>query len=304
MGNVNYYELFDSLDVETRSFIIREMFLGYKFRKYNKKLDISESEIPVNLIRMYYGLNPSDAKLDTMRKRFVSNYIRNESKIEGINTKNTHKKYEIDGAKVMYEFIQSDEIDNMFGVFTIVQMHKKLFSLAPHPEAAGIFRNIPVFLPGTGTELSDYTMIVTDLLELDKEVKKLVEIAPEIKKHDNMDALFEYINNAVDVKCKLIKIHPFFDGNGRVSRGFLNKLFEYAGLPPVYIKDNEKTEYHRAMNLANNDGDFSAIHNFYLYKICDSIVELDINERLKSSSNRSYSEVSTESSKIKKTTLN
>ena len=41
-------------------------------------------------------------------------------------------------------------------------------------------------------------------------------------------------------------------------------------------------EYHKAMNLANNEGDFTDIKNFYRYKVCDSIVELDINERVSS----------------------
>lgn len=56
---------------------------------------------------------------------------------------------------------------------------------------------------------------------------------------------------------------------------------EDVGLPPIYILERERGEYHKAMNEANNDGDFTDIKNFYRYKICDSIIELDINERVK-----------------------
>lgn len=35
------------------------------------------------------------------------------------------------------------------------------------------------------------------------------------------------------------------------------------------------------MNLANNEGDYSDIKNFYRYKICDSIIELDINDTVR-----------------------
>ena len=35
------------------------------------------------------------------------------------------------------------------------------------------------------------------------------------------------------------------------------------------------------MNNANNEGDYTDIKNFYHYKVCDSIVELDINERIR-----------------------
>ena len=35
------------------------------------------------------------------------------------------------------------------------------------------------------------------------------------------------------------------------------------------------------MNKANNEGDYTDIQNFYRYKVCDSIVELDINPRIR-----------------------
>ena len=47
----------------------------------------------------------------------------------------------------------------------------------------------------------------------------------------------------------------------------MNKLLEAAGLPPVYIKVNERTEYHKAMNKANNEGDYKDIKNFYHYNV-------------------------------------
>lgn len=61
----------------------------------------------------------------------------------------------------------------------------------------------------------------------------------------------------------------------------MNKLFEDVGLPPVYIKPNERTEYQEAMNLANNNASYNNIVGFYLYKICDSIIELDPRFELK-----------------------
>ena len=59
-------------------------------------------------------------------------------------------------------------------------------------------------------------------------------------------------------------------------------MLEDVGLPPIYIREKERSEYHKAMNLVNNEGDFTDIKNFYRYKVCDSIVELDINERVSS----------------------
>jgi hypothetical protein len=35
------------------------------------------------------------------------------------------------------------------------------------------------------------------------------------------------------------------------------------------------------MNKANNENDYTDIKNFYRYKICDSIIELDINNKVR-----------------------
>lgn len=181
----------------------------------------------------------------------------------------------------MYEYIHSDAIDYMFNVFTLKELHKALFSCTEYPECAGNFRNFDVYLPGTGTELAEWSMIYPRLNELDQKVQFLYSLAKELKDSDNVDNLLFYLDQCVELKCHLIKVHPFADGNGRTVRGFINKLLEDAGLPPIYIKAGERTEYHKAMNLANNEGDYTEIKNFYRYKVCDSIVELDINNRLR-----------------------
>lgn len=262
-------------------FLIREIFLGYKYRKDRGILYDSDSDVPDKLIRLYYGLKPDDATFDCMKKAFVRHYIRNESEIEGINDSSIHGEEEMKGLEAMYDYIHSEDVNYLFDVYTLKDLNQKLFSFAAFPEYAGNFRNYLTFLPKTGTDLCPWEEIYPSLKRIDVEVKELVEKAPLIKNHDNMDEMFNYLDGCVKVMCELIKVHPFGDGNGRTIRGFTNKLFEDAGLPPVYIKANERTEYHKAMNLANNEGDYSAIEQFYRYKICDSIIELDINERLK-----------------------
>lgn len=262
-------------------FMIQESFLGYKYRKAKKKLYEDKAEIPTKLIKIYYELTPHKISFDNMKKAFINKYINNESEIEGVDTKNIHSKIEIEGLQVMYEYIHSEDINYMFNVFTLKELHQKLFSLTEYPEYAGNFRNHDVYLPGTGTELSEWINIRTELNKIDIEVQKLLEEAQRIKNKGNADDLLNYLDKCVIIGCKLIKVHPFSDGNGRTIRGFINKLLEDAGLPPIYIKMNERTEYHTAMNYANNEGNYTFIKGFYRYKVCDSIIELDINERTK-----------------------
>ena len=258
-------------------FIINESFLGYKWRKERKKLySTDDRALPARLIKMYYGLTPDEVAFNKMKKRFIRRYIANESDLEEV-----HDKSEILGLKVMYDYIHSREIDKNFDVYTLCELHRKLYQFTPFPEAAGFIRNQNVYLPGTGTELCDYSYIRPRLNEIDEEVQYLRSISKEIRRSRNVDDLLAYLDLCVEVNCELIKVHPFMDGNGRTIRAFTNKLLEDAGLPPIYIGVRERGEYQEAMNKANNEGDYRDIKDFYRYKVCDSIVELDINDRIK-----------------------
>ncbi len=95
----------------------------------------------------------------------------------------------------------------------------------------------------------------------------------DIIKSDN---IIEYISYCVKETTKLIKTQPFFDGNKRTFRALLNLMFKAKGLPPVYVKTTERETYKNALYSAMKEEDYSKIIGFYLFKICDSIYELDI----------------------------
>lgn len=88
--------------------------------------------------------------------------------------------------------------------------------------------------------------------------------------------IIEYISYCVKETTKLIKIQPFFDGNKRTFRALLNLMFKAKGLPPVYIRTGEREAYKKALYNAMKYEDYSYIIDFYLFKICDSIYELDV----------------------------
>ena len=52
-------------------------------------------------------------------------------------------------------------------------------------------------------------------------------------------------------------------------------MFKLVDIPPVYVKDAEREEYIKAMNKAIVEKNYDDITMFYYYKICDSIIELD-----------------------------
>jgi hypothetical protein len=86
-----------------------------------------------------------------------------------------------------------------------------------------------------------------------------------------MDGLLSWYRNAalehhpIIVAAKLhydfVLIHPFDDGNGRVSRLLMNYHLLRHGFPPVIIKSEDKKNYLAALNRADT-GDFEAFARY------------------------------------------
>lgn len=73
---------------------------------------------------------------------------------------------------------------------------------------------------------------------------------------------------------KFVRIHPFDDGNGRISRLLMNYVLLNNSLPQVIIKSKDKTNYLRALHLADV-GDFSAFIEYVAKQLVWSL-ELSI----------------------------
>ncbi len=59
----------------------------------------------------------------------------------------------------------------------------------------------------------------------------------------------------------LAAIHPFFDGNGRTSRLFMNVLLMRKGFPLTIILKNDRKKYYRVLSRAD-DGDLAPLVQF------------------------------------------
>ena len=84
----------------------------------------------------------------------------------------------------------------------------------------------------------------------------------------------EIIKKIIEIHHRITVIHPFPDGNGRTSRGFMNVMLIRYGMVPIYIKLANKEIYYAGLSLADKSADFSQLYEFMLKSIIDSHVEL------------------------------
>lgn len=72
---------------------------------------------------------------------------------------------------------------------------------------------------------------------------------------------YHIIELAALLHHKIVNIHPFWDGNGRVSRLVMNILILNAGYPLTVILKNDRKRYYRVLSLADK-GQYKPICEF------------------------------------------
>ncbi|XP_065202946.1 protein adenylyltransferase FICD-like isoform X2 [Planococcus citri] len=106
------------------------------------------------------------------------------------------------------------------------------------------------------------------------------EIAGQFRDHDTFE---ERLLLAAEAKLRLVVIHPFSDGNGRVSRALFNGLLrQMQAVPYVSIPCNTKQEYFSAIRMTRDTNKNETFTKFILLLIEQSFEKF--NKELSSSS--------------------
>ena len=130
----------------------------------------------------------------------------------------------------------------------ILRLHK-LFYNKIDSDQAGVYRNDRVFI--TGTEY---------LPPAPKDVPVLMQAFIN-ELNEIWDSTHPVVLSAFAHK-KLVDIHPFIDGNGRIARLLMNLILINRGYQIISIPPILRTEYINALEVARCNGDNTAFDVF------------------------------------------
>ena len=153
--------------------------------------------------------------------------------IEDVKETESHRK-------VFYEML---EYKKNITIATLVHWHKELFK-ETKKDKAGIIRNYDVGI--TGSKYVPPRAIELDYL--------LREFFDWYKQNKNK---MHPVHLAALAHFRFVSIHPFGDGNGRITRLFMNYVLHKNGYPMLIIDYTNRRSYYNALETSNIKNDES-----------------------------------------------
>ena len=137
---------------------------------------------------------------------------------------------------------------------TVLQWHREIFDQTKIGEAG----NVRSYRVGVTTnEKIEFTTV-------SQIPKKLKEFFSWINKYDQTN----FVEFAALSHYKFVSIHPFGDGNGRISRLIMNYLLFKYDCPLMLIKNNDRRSYFRGLEKSQlNDDEIHFLKWFMKYYI-------------------------------------
>jgi len=121
---------------------------------------------------------------------------------------------------------------------------------------SGKYRTSNVRIAGSKTTPPSYSKIINLMQVYISNIQKL-------KLHP--------IKKAAFIHHELVRIHPFLDGNGRVSRLITNLYLMKIGYPPIILKKEDRRKYYQVLQKADN-GDLSFLANFIAKAVHETLM--------------------------------
>lgn len=222
-------------------------------------------------------------------QKFLQNYIYNDNKLEGVKIDRKQLNYilaDLNFNGINSQFFESDreEIVMTLGNLELQryvintednislkncgQLHSLLFKYVPYPDDNGKYRDGTALIKRGTIQPVPYYEINDRINELDEELQFFMK---DIDKYE----IGAYIEQVAYFTYKFIVIHPFRDGNGRISRAIMNWLLGKKKIPPIYIDKNCKKEYYDALSKIDLEEDPIPFIMFIEKRIIHTMIELN-----------------------------
>ena len=262
----------------------------YKPEKRRKELGFSYTKLYEGLFDAWEDISPTNS-LEFARRLFKSKYVYNDARLEGVKTtydaaseiiedlqenrqvsEYCTESYDgfcnVAGHSVMYDFIFETACDDKIDIYQLSTLNRKLFSCCPNPEYGGATRKDNILVLGAKFETVDWRDVMPELIKLNDKVSLLESKLDELSRSQIIELI-------ADIHHRITVIHPFPDGNGRTSRGFMIKMLIRYGMPPFYINVEKKEEYYNALEIADKENDFNALYEYIFKALIRAHVELE-----------------------------
>ena len=282
------YNRLDRLKKKYNGDNIKKELKKYKPSNKRQKLFDNTNDLLLlrNLVEYSYFTIPNISNIIGIK--FIQNLTYHDSRLEGLNLteeevngifadfriNGTNSKHCKEENKNIMEVLGNIEMNQYCLTTTddidankIKELHKLFCKYFPFPEYAGIFRTDDNIIKGGTIQPIPYTEIPTRIIEIDNMVKSLINDSEKI-------SVGEYIERVAIIHYNLTVLHPFGDGNGRMSRAFMNWLLRYKGLSPIYIDSNNRDEYLDALGKIDKTNDYTDLEIVIIKSMIKTMAEL------------------------------
>ncbi len=216
------------------------------FNKWYGKLSAVERKKYENdfIVRFTYNTNAIEGNRLSLRETSI---ILTENIIPAGATPNDYN--EVINSKDCYEFMK--QYKGEFNQRFLLKIHK-LLTKNTNCKVVGGYRNHEVKISG-----SEWVPPVHEKVK--EEMRKIFQWYYSARKKLHPVELGAILHN------KLVRIHPFADGNGRTSRVILNWILIKNKFPMFYIELKDKIKYYEAIEEGDKGNDEAMVH--YVAKV-------------------------------------
>ena len=135
----------------------------------------------------------------------------------------------------LYEITEKKELEEQ----DILTLHR-IFYQQIDPEKAGTYRSVKVFISGSRYAVSPVARIAEDMRKL-------------VRWYNRNEKKLHPIELAAELHLRFVFIHPFIDGNARVSRLLMNLALLRNGFTIALIPALLRHEYIHSLEVAHTD---------------------------------------------------